>query len=365
MTIQKQHYPLLDGLRGIAAIAVMAFHGGATFHYDTAPGSYLAVDFFFVLSGFVISFAYGNRIRNGMTWRHYRNLRLVRLYPMYLVGLLLGISVELYRLRTVHGSASDMLSVLITGMLNAFYIPTPRNSFPGLLFPYNFPAWSLSWELLACAAYFYLARERAIRAIVGIMAASGLALIAIALHRGQISIGAAGWGGIAAVVRVGFSFSAGVLLFELAFRERVIKPIHGATAVVLIATLGFIFIAPIGLRFQAARDLISVGLLFPLIVYFAARINVSSAFRAPVRIGADASYPLYVLHAPILGLFVLVWNPVDGHAPSPSVMATIEALIFVLAFGWARIFDEPVRKWLTARMGANASRTNVHNAPAG
>lgn len=57
----KPHYEILDGLRGVAALLVIFYHVFECFDWSPAPHGYLAVDFFFVLSGFVIGYAYDDR----------------------------------------------------------------------------------------------------------------------------------------------------------------------------------------------------------------------------------------------------------------------------------------------------------------
>ena len=89
----KPRFEILDGLRGVAAMIVVAFHLFET--YSAGPGEqilnhgYLAVDFFFVLSGFVIGYAYDDRWKRMTTWDFFKR-RLVRLQPMVILGTLIG-----------------------------------------------------------------------------------------------------------------------------------------------------------------------------------------------------------------------------------------------------------------------------------
>ena len=89
----KPHYNILDGLRGVAALMVVWFHvfeAFATSHVDQRINhGYLAVDFFFVLSGFVIGYAYDDRWGR-MTYRDFFMRRLIRLHPMVVMGMLIG-----------------------------------------------------------------------------------------------------------------------------------------------------------------------------------------------------------------------------------------------------------------------------------
>src|SRR5450631_2286933 len=89
----KPHYPILDGLRGVAAILVVAFHifeTHSTSHLDQIINhGYLAVDFFFLLSGFVVGYAYDDRWGRMSTWEFIK-IRLVRLHPLVILGTLIG-----------------------------------------------------------------------------------------------------------------------------------------------------------------------------------------------------------------------------------------------------------------------------------
>lgn len=92
----KPHYELLDGLRGVAALLVMFYHIGEGF--ATSPmdqhvnHGYLAVDFFFILSGFVIGYAYDDRWKTSLTLKSFFRRRLIRLHPMVIMGAVLGVA---------------------------------------------------------------------------------------------------------------------------------------------------------------------------------------------------------------------------------------------------------------------------------
>lgn len=90
----KPHYVLLDGLRGVAALLVIWYHvfeGFATSPIDQKFNhGYLAVDFFFILSGFVIGYAYDDRWKTTMTQKEFFKRRLIRLHPMVVMGAVFG-----------------------------------------------------------------------------------------------------------------------------------------------------------------------------------------------------------------------------------------------------------------------------------
>ena len=93
----KPHYALLDGLRGVAALLVVWYHIFEGFQFagnkpviDFINHGYLAVDFFFILSGFVVGYAYDNRWGKTLTLGGFFRRRLIRLQPMVIMGAVFG-----------------------------------------------------------------------------------------------------------------------------------------------------------------------------------------------------------------------------------------------------------------------------------
>src|ERR1700730_18632705 len=141
-----KRYEALDALRGVAALSVLAFHlGQVKLEPGLVPHGYLAVDFFFVLSGFVVAHAYEAALRDKLTWRAFAVKRLIRLYPLALLGALAGTAVLLLKWRIFREKADPLSTILASSVLNAFLLP---NLFGGVaskseLFPGNGPLWSL------------------------------------------------------------------------------------------------------------------------------------------------------------------------------------------------------------------------------
>lgn len=149
----KQHFEILDGLRGVAAIVVVIFHFmeiAITDYSENFVGhGYLAVDFFFCLSGFVIAYAYDNRITQMTTWQFIK-LRLIRLQPLVIIGSILGLLTFLFdpfsNLYAIYGFGKTALIFLYS----VFLIPYPAMAERYTnLFSLNAPAWSLFWEYIA------------------------------------------------------------------------------------------------------------------------------------------------------------------------------------------------------------------------
>jgi len=160
--IGRARYDVLDGLRGVAAISVMLFH----YTQDSFPrNTDMAVDLFFILSGFVIAHSYGSRLQNSMSVLDYTGRRLIRLYPMYIAGIIIGIPVLF--LVTKAGLANySPKSILGNIFLNCFFLPdfngrtvlelNGTTHFTGELFPLNPPSWSLFFELVASLTFPFL-----------------------------------------------------------------------------------------------------------------------------------------------------------------------------------------------------------------
>jgi peptidoglycan/LPS O-acetylase OafA/YrhL len=215
-------FDTLDGMRGIAAISVLLCHYAANAHVTT--NAYLANDVFFILSGFVIAHSYGTRVKDGsMGAIEYMAKRLIRLYPMYLVGIILGLP-ALY----LFGNPPDF--IWKSFFINALYLPylgsfnftlfsdpTPVIGFP---FPADPPAWSLFFEIVASAAFLVLARLSRKGLIATVIACYVLFIVAglyLAREYHVIGILAGGWDSatfLGGFPRVIFGFAMGMLLYE-------------------------------------------------------------------------------------------------------------------------------------------------------
>jgi peptidoglycan/LPS O-acetylase OafA/YrhL len=202
--VERVRFDVLDGLRGVAAFAVLVMHVTPYNAILITPHAALAVDFFFGLSGFVIAAVYEERIKAGMSLKAFMWVRVVRLYPLIVLGAVIGAAgfVRLYD--------GGMLALLfVTGVL---MIPTPYGALSEdqCMYALNAPSWSLLWELLVNLLYGAIApllHNRMLAVIVGV---SAIALAATGLHFETLAVGPywpEGWAGLP---RVMFSFFAGV-----------------------------------------------------------------------------------------------------------------------------------------------------------
>lgn len=143
-----QRYQVLDGLRGLAALAIVIWHVPNWFPYLRLPTAHIAVDLFFVISGFVIAASYESRLRTGLSVSSFMLIRVIRLYPFYLFGTLISI-ISLVLSFFSHGTISEFhLAFWKAAPFSAFMLPSPSFGIIGNLYPLNIPAWSLHFEII-------------------------------------------------------------------------------------------------------------------------------------------------------------------------------------------------------------------------
>lgn len=207
---EKQHFEVLDGLRGIAALAVVTFH---FMEWAFEPGKnfighgFLAVDFFFCLSGFVIGHAYNDRIAKMGVFRFFTS-RIIRLRPLVLAGSVLGLLAFMFDPFGGHPELYSTGKIILTFICSILLIPLPviaDRSFN--LFSFNVPAWSLFWEYIANIVYaFMLYRTR--RSYLLLLTLLSAVAICFVAHSSGNLLG--GWSG----ARFSLSFLVGLLIYR-------------------------------------------------------------------------------------------------------------------------------------------------------
>lgn len=326
--MRKERYEFLDGMRGVAAIAVMLFHGAHEIAPQLAPGGYLAVDLFFCLSGFVIAHAYDERLAQGLRFADFARARLIRLWPMYVLGAALGALFGLAALGGPKGLSPGHLAA--TAALSAVFLPT----WGYWLYPFDGPAWSLILELAANAAYALGFRRLTLRRLLAVAALAAVALAAFALARGHLNAGAS-WKGLPlGLARVAFSFSLGVVIHRQ--RDR-LAPGLTLPGPVLTAAMLAVFLAPIPQGQRGWLDALFVLAISPALVLLGARARSFPGARAL----GDLSYPLYAIHFPALGLAALL------AGENAATVAWTSLLLVPASLVLARALDAPLRARLS------------------
>ena len=359
----KPHYNLLDGLRGVAALTVVCFHlfeAYATSHLDQRINhGYLAVDFFYILSGFVVGYAYDDRWTK-MTVREFLTRRLVRLQPMVVIGALIG-AVMFYTqgCPVWDVSAVPVAMLLVATLMNAFMIPaTPGAEIRGVgeMYPLNGPAWSLFFEYIGNVLYALFIRRLSTRALAVLVAAAGCGLAAFSVWGplGDICVGFSltGENIVGGSLRLLFAFPAGLLL------SRVFRPVRvrGAFWIGSLAVVALASVPRIGgsehLWMNGVYDALCAVVLFPLIVWIGASGKTTDRVTSRIcKFLGDISYPLYMVHYPFIYLYY-AWVKNENLTFGQSLPGAAALVAGSVALAWLclRFYDEPVRRFLSKRL---------------
>ena len=340
----------MDALRGVAAIAVITGHAPEGFVAVDRHSIWLAVDFFFCLSGFVVAFSYERRLQNHeVTARAFAVLRIIRLYPLYFLATLVGIIVTTLYFPSGHG-----LKYVVLALTQLLMVP---NYFtPYRVTPFDMPAWSLIYELAGNFFYaFLLARKFA-----GTRKLVVLFLVCAALRFWQIAGGSPTNIGpnsqvadiFPALLRLCASFFLGVLLLRV-YRWRRPDPIHGLramlTAAIVVVVLAVTLISPAAILRNEAVRFAEMIVVFPILIYVSASVRLPRSTDWSCAFLGDVSYPIYLLHLPLMYLmgFVPVVRLVVG-SPMHNVTALCAWILVTMVVGYCslRIYETPARTWL-------------------
>lgn len=363
LTAAKPHFPILDGLRGVAAVMVVIFHlfeSHATSHLDQIVNhGYLAVDFFFLLSGFVIGYAYDDRWGK-MTVRDFFKRRLIRLQPMVVMGMLVGGILFYFQASDLWPNIAQtpvwkMLLVMVIGMT---LIPLPLSmDIRGWteMHPLNGPGWSLFYEYIANILYAIGVRKFSNTALILLVLVTGIGLAhyVITSPAGDI---VGGWALTAEQMYIGFTrtlfpFFAGLLLFRLG-KLASIKNAFVWCSLLVVAILAFPRIGGAENLWQnGLYEAICIIVFFPLIIFLGASGEVKSRIGKRIcKFTGDISYPLYITHYPLVYCY-MAWvskNKATISQGAPYMILTFVVAI-ILAFACLKLYDEPTRKWLRAK----------------
>ncbi|WP_445191861.1 acyltransferase family protein [Sphingomonas sp. Tas61C01] len=346
MSQRHETFDTLNGLRGVAAIAVTTMHLSNYFGVLRPAIVSIAVDFFFVLSGFVIAFAYERQMLEGLTAKRFILARVIRLYPLYLLGLILGaLAMWTYQRPPTEANFFATLGFNLAMLPFVAFDPTNVD-----LFPLNFPAWSLFFELVANLGYALL-MPRLTNIRLGMLVALGLlGLILSGLIAGTLDLGTLRPGFLGGLSRVTFSFFAGVGLYRLWLVRPTRWSLHPAILfALLVLPLLFNPQGEGGWLYQLA----AVCIYMPCMVWLGAGSKVTGKWRsACVALGA-LSYPLYVIHAPVWTA-VRAFNGWQGnnvlHDYAPWSGLSLTVLLCVVSWWLDRAVDYPVRRWLSGKL---------------
>ncbi len=360
----KKHFLILDALRGVAAITVVVFHvlevySGGDHVAQLINHGYLAVDFFFMLSGYVMAHAYDDRW-DRMTLKDFFKRRLIRLHPMIILGMTVGALCFYFGESDYFPKIADttVWQLIIVTLIGYTLLPLPKSmDIRGWseMHPLNGPAWSLFLEYIANVLHAFILRKlsRLILGILVFIAGAALIHLAVTSPNGDL-IG--GWALDAEQLRIGFTrlmfpYMAGMLL------RRVVRVNEGRstfllTSFLLVLVLVFPRIGGYDNRWaNGLYDSLSVIIMFPIIVYLGAIGQVKGAFAEKTcKFLGDISYPIYILHFPFTYVFY-AWVTENSIPIGQGAAVGMVLLLLMIIFSYAalKLFDEPVRKYLVGR----------------
>jgi peptidoglycan/LPS O-acetylase OafA/YrhL len=362
----KSHYQILDGLRGVASVLVIIFHvfetftGGNKFKQIINHG-YLAVDFFFLLSGFVVAYAYDDRWGKLTQWEFYKR-RLVRLQPMVVMGSLIGAALFYFQAGSPFPQIAEtpVWKVLLIMLIGCTLIPVPISmDIRGWqeMHPLNGPAWSLFFEYIANILYAVLVRRFSKLLLSVFVSLAGCMMIAYLVFGSQGDL-IGGWSLKGDQLFIGFTrvlypFFAGVLLSRLGKLIHIKNAFWWCSFLIILS----LCIPRISDEHQVWKngiyDAVCVILVFPLIVSMGAGGMLHSVKSARIcKFLGDISYPLYITHYPLIYAYT-TWVE-DNKIPLGAKGLLVGLLLVIssiaLAYACLKFYDEPVREWLRKKV---------------
>ncbi len=367
----KSHFEILDGLRGVAAIMVVIFHTCEAYadsnrFNQVINHGYLAVDFFFLLSGFVIAYAYDDRWGRITTWDFYKR-RLIRLQPMVIMGNIIGAALFYFQAAPIFPlvATTPAWKVFVAMLVGFTLIPLlPSMDIRGWqeMHPLNGPAWSLIFEYIANILYAAGLRKLSNKWL-GVLVFLFACLLVHYLVWGPRGDVIGGWSVDATQLNIGFTrllfpFFGGILLMRLG------KRIHIRGAFALCSTLLIVIFAlprfggPAHLWVNGLYESFAIIVLFPLIVAMGAGEGVSGPASVKVcKFLGGISYPLYITHYPLIYVYT-AWVTRDKIPVREGFLFGILLLItaITIAYLTLKFYDEPLRAALTRRFLGKDSR---------
>ena len=379
----KPRYEILDGLRGVAALMVIIYHCLETYipqiGTQVINHGYLAVDFFFVLSGFVIGYAYDDRWDRMTTWGFFKR-RLVRLHPMVIAGTVIGAALfffgEYEGFPNISKCAGWMFALCF--VMGIFMIPTG----PGLDIrgwcetnSFNGPNWSLTYEYIGNILYAFIFR-RLPKVVLAVLCAAS-AFFTLDMTLGWDVFGLfpeakfdviGGWSLNADQMYIGFGrllypFLCGLLISRILPSHRTESNPSGSplnlkggfwwASLILIVVFSVPQICGKSCFADGLYQAVAIIAAFPLVVLLGAGSTTTDAFSTKVcKTLGELSYPLYITHYPVMYM-QMAW--VGRHLEAPlwqHIMLNVGVIVISVILAWCvyKTYDLPVRGWLTEKI---------------
>lgn len=364
-TDKKRHYLFLDGLRGVAALMVLGFHLFEAVAFAAGEPEqnmfhgFLAVDFFLILSGFVMGYAYDNEWDKMSVGQFFRK-RLIRLHPMVVMGVAVGLAVFLFQggLKW-DGSANSWVNIALSTILALLLLPSPaRLDVRGNteIFPLNGPHWSLFFEYIGNIVYALAIRKFTTKTLKIWVAVTGVSFLCVGIFGPYGSLGY-GWSSqpvslLGGFLRMSFDYGLGMLLIRNFRKKKVKSSERKHTFIIYAALLVMLLCVPSLGKLNVYFEFLCVAICFPTIIWFSAKGVAQSGFEhKSLKFIGDLSYPLYAIHYPFIYLYI-GWINEGCHPFGPygwCTPAAIALITIATAAVLMRFYDIPIRKRLTKK----------------
>jgi len=308
--------------------------------------SYLAVDFFFCLSGFVIAYAYDSKVES-MGLIRFIQSRLIRLHPLVIIGALLGLITFIFdpfsNLYQGYGLGKTLLMFLSAALLIPYPLVHERYF---NLFHLNPPTWSLFWEYMANIFYVFVLYKVKNQLLWVLIVIAALLLGYEAYRIGNLAVG---WGGdnfFGGGARIFYSFLVGMLVYR---SNWIIKSRMGFMVMGIL--LFVVFLIPFNEKMNWITDSIAVIFYFPFLIALGAGATLTAGFDKICKFLGDISYPLYMVHYPFLWIYL---SYVETKKPPMNDMVVVMIISLFLLIGLAYLtmvfLDQPIRKHFNNRL---------------
>lgn len=373
--IRKERIDILDGMRGVAAVFVVLYHLIETYQNSSVHfinHAYLAVDFFFILSGFVVSYAYDEQMGHGLNIVSFFKRRLIRLHPMVMFATVLGMVSYCFQgspcFPLIYDSTwCDVLTVAVMGML---FIPCGiYRDIRGWneMFCLNSPQWTLFYEYIANICYGLILNRLSnsglwimttLAALLTLNLSLDLNIVCFMADRSDLRytvIG--GWCWDNSNVFIGFTrllfpFCCGMLIrrkgWQIAVRHRF--------EVCSFILLGVFFVPKLPGILNGIFEACCIILVFPLLIMIGSGSGGSCKAKEWLLLLGRLSYPMYLIHFPIVYLQT-AWvslHPSAGLAENIVVTTTCFLAILMTAYLSLKYYETPARKRLQNFIGRSA-----------
>lgn len=376
----KPRYEILDGLRGVAAMLVVAFHLFETYsagpEYQIINHGYLAVDFFFALSGFVIGYAYDDRWDRMTTWQFFKR-RLIRLHPMVIFGSLVGLIFFYFGDSSAFPiiGQSEWYKPVVLFLIACTMIPVGASMDVrgwAETYPLNGPQWSLMLEYVANILYAFVIRKLPKLALAVLVLCFASLTIMLCMYVDPFGVTPnhwapytviGGWGIDAAQLwiaacRLLYPFFCGLLIARC---RKFIKVDGGFWVCACIVALCLAMprvggTNPLNFWKNGVYEAVCILVVFPLVLMMGAGSKITGKRSVALcKWLGEISFPLYITHYPLVYM-QMAWKEAHPDNPvSQHILVSVGCYVFaiMLAYGALKLYDAPVREWLKEKLFAH------------